>query len=257
MSGRRSGTTGNFTTDKLSVSDRITANIIVSSDKFSVANNNATDTFSVGTTFFVKNDLKRILIKGTIKSEYYDVSNVSTNQSVLMNNGGLLEGANAVTHNKATGDFNVGGRLSFGRLNVSSSPQNGQFLYSNAGDLEGAPVSYDRVGNETIVSGKLTVNGGLVVSGSITQGGSANFVTEPNFEIARGVQSNTISAYMVNRPDSNIAISVQADNSLNLSYTSNTIDETISIDQTQELPVRIHGTLRVSGDTSVSRINFL
>jgi hypothetical protein len=257
MSGRRTGSTGSFITDEISVSNRITANIIVTSETFAVANTNPVDTFSVGSTFFVKNNLKRIVVKGTTKSDYYDVSNVSTDQSILVNNGGFLEGANAVTHNKTTGDFNVGGKLSFGKLNVLSSAQDGQMLYSNAGILEGAPVIYDRVGNETVISGRLTVNGALSVSGTVSQGGSTNFVTEPNFELTRGAQSNTISAYLINRPDSNIAISVQADNSLNMSYTTDSVDDPISIDTTQDLPVKIQGTLMVSGGTRLSQINFI
>ncbi len=273
---RRITQSGDLTTDNVVASNRVSGKIFVAGEQLVVANaapSNDT-TVSVGKTVFVKNNIQQLLVKGTTKSDYYDVSNVSTNQSVLINKNGMLEGANAITHNKETGAFNVGGRMSFGKLTVSGHAQDGQLLYSNAGTLEGAPISYDNALGQTTLTGKLKITGGLTVLGNVSQIKVENVVIDdPILEISSNSENNTTSGLVMQRPNGNVAISYQPDNTLNLSYTDGSAYDTeLTIDTSKNLPVKIQGTLDISGDTvlrsnlsvsgegsvvTVTRINFL
>ena len=271
---RRISQSADLTSENVVVSNKLSAKIVETLQTLSIANTNPTDTLSVGNTLFVKNDIKKLIVKGTIKSDNYDVSNVSGDQSVLVNQGGMLVGSNGVTHNKTTGAFHVGGRLSFGKLSVSGHAQDGQLLYSNAGTLEGAPITYDRSLEQTTLTGKLKITGGLTVLGDVSQIKVENVVIDdPILEISSNSANNTTSGLVMQRPNGNVALSYQPDDTLNLSYTSGSAYDTeLSIDTSKELPVKIQGTLDVSGDTiissnlrvtnpgstlSVTRINFL
>lgn len=271
---RRISQSADLTSENVVVSNKLSAKIVQTSQKLSIANTNPTDTLSVGNTLFVKNDIKKLIVKGTIKSDNYDVSSVSGDQSILVNQGGVLVGSNGVTHNVTTGDFKVTGKLSFGKLSVSGQVQDGQLLYSNAGTLEGAPITYDKSLEQTTLTGKLKITGGLTVLGDVSQIKVENVVIDdPILEISSNSADNTTSGLVMQRPNGNVAISYQPDDTLNLSYTSGSAYDTeLSIDTSKELPVKIQGTLDVSGDTiissnlrvtnpgstlSVTRINFL
>lgn len=273
---RRITQSGDLTTDNVVASNRISGRIFIAGEQLVVANDVPSNdtTVSLGRTVFVKNNIQQLLVKGTTKSDYYDVSNVSTNQSVLINNNGMLEGANAITHNKQTGAFNVGGRMSFGKLTVSGHAQDGQLLYSNAGTLEGAPISYDNALGQTTLTGKLKITGGLTVLGNVSQIKVENVVIDdPILEISSNSENNTTSGLVMQRPNGNVAISYQPDDTLNLSYTDGSAYDTeLSIDTSKILPVKIQGTLDISGDTvlrsnlsvsgngtavTVAKINFL
>ncbi len=273
---RRITQSGDLTTDNVIASNRITGKIIIANDQLTVANTTPTTdtTASIGRTVFIKNNIQQLLVKGTTKSDYYDVSSVSTNQSILVNNNGMLEGANAITHNKETGAFSVGGRMSFGKLTVSGHAQDGQLLYSNAGTLEGAPISYNKELEQTTLTGKLKITGGLVVLGNVSQIKVENVVIDdPILEISSNSENNTTSGIVMQRPNGNVAISYQPDDTLNLSYTDGSAYDTeLTVDTSKDLPVKIQGTLDISGDTvlrsnltvngvgtavTVTRINFL
>jgi len=273
---RRITQSGDLTTDNIVVSNKVTGRILIGGEQLAVANTapSIDTTVSLGKTVFVKNDIKKLIVKGTTKSDYYDVSNVSTDESVLVNNNGMLEGANAITHNKQTGAFNVGGRMSFGKLTVSGHARDGQLLYSNAGTLEGAPISYDNTLEQTTVTGKLKITGGLTVLGNVSQIKVENVVIDdPILEISSNSENNTTSGVVMQRPNGNVAISYQPDDTLNLSYTNGSAYDTeLTVDTSKNLPVKIQGTLDISGDTvlrsnlsvsgdgtavTVTRINFL
>ena len=156
-------------------------------------------------------------------------------------------GANNITHNRTTGAFNVGGILSAGKINVAGHSQDSQFLFSNAGTLEGAPMTYDAVTQETTIPGKLNILGGLKVLGSVSQVKVENVVIDdPILEISSNSEDNTTSGIVIQRPSGNVAMSYQDDNTFNLSYTSGSAYGTsLAIDTDRVLPVKIQGTLRV------------
>lgn len=273
---RRITQSGDLRTDNVVATNRISGKIIVASEQLVVANTTPSNdtTVSLGKTVFVKNNIQQLLVKGTTKSDYYDVSNISTNQSILINNNGMLEGANSITHDKQTGAFNVGGRMSFGKLTVSGHAQDGQLLYSNAGTLEGAPITYNKELEQTTLTGKLKITGGLTVLGNVSQIKVENVVIDdPILEISSNSENNTTSGLVMQRPNGNVAISYQPDDTLNLSYTNGSaFDTELTVDTSKDLPVKIQGTLDISGDTvlrsnlsvsgvgtavTVTRINFL
>ena len=222
-------------------------NVVTDGTTFGVSNTNPTDTLSVGNTVFVKNNVKKLLVKGTLQSDAYDITAVSQTQDVLVNDGGLMVGANNVTHNKTSGEFNIGGRFSAGKITVSGHSSNNQLLFSNAGTLEGAPITYDITTQETTIPGKLNILGGLKVLGSISQVKVENVVIDdPILEISSNSEDNTTSGIVIQRPSGNVAISYQNDNTFNLAYTTGSAYGTdIDIDTSRSLPMKIHGTLRV------------
>jgi len=74
---RRISQSADLASENLVVSNKLSAKIVQTSQNLSIANTNPTDTLSVGNTLFVKNDIKKLIVKGTIKSDNYDVSSVS------------------------------------------------------------------------------------------------------------------------------------------------------------------------------------
>ena len=239
---------GAITTRKITV-----RNVVTDGTTFGISNTNPTDTLSVGRTVFVKNNIRQLLVKGTVKADSYNVSEVSTSQDVLVNDGGSMVGANNVTHNRSTGAFSVGGRLSAGKITVSGHSQDKELLFSNAGTLEGAPITYDTTTQETTIPGKLNILGGLKVLGSVSQVKVENVVIDdPILEISSNSEDNTTSGIVIQRPSGNVAISYQDDDTFNLSYTTGSAYGTsLGVDTTRSLPVKIQGTLRVHNGINV------
>ena len=233
---------GAITTDKLTI-----RNVVTDGTTFGISNTNPTDTLSVGTTAFINNIARKLTVRGTIKSDTYDVSEVSTSTNILLNQDGNMVGANNITHNRTTGAFNVGGRFSAGKITVAGHSQDSQFLFSNAGTLEGAPMTYDTVSQETTIPGKLNILGGLKVLGSVSQVKVENVVIDdPILEISSNSEDNTTSGIVIQRPSGNVAMSYQSDNTFNLSYTNGSAYGTsLAVDTARVLPVKIQGTLRV------------
>ncbi len=233
---------GAVTTRKLSL-----RNVVTDGTTFGISNTAPSDTLSVGTTAFINNITRKLTVRGTIKSDTYDVSEVSTSSNILLNQDGNMVGANNITHNRTTGAFNVGGRLSVGKITVAGHSQDSQFLFSNAGTLEGAPMTYDTVSQETTIPGKLNILGGLKVIGSVSQVKVENVVIDdPILEISSNSEDNTTSGIVIYRPSGNVAMSYQDDNTFNLSYTNGSAYGTsLVVDTARVLPVKIQGTLRV------------
>jgi hypothetical protein len=161
----------------------------------------------------------------------------------------------------------VGGKLSVGQLVVTTgeNAQNNQLLFNNAGSIEGTPITYQPATQETIIPGTLKILGGLTVLGNVSQFEVENvFIDDPILEIASNSLNNTSSGLVIQRPSGNVAISYQADNTLNMSYTTGGAGGTeLPIDMTKSLPIKIQGTLNVTGETvinarlGVSQINFI
>ena len=239
---------GAVTTRKLTL-----RNVITDGTTFGISNTAPRDTLAVGTTAFINNISKKLTVKGRIKADTYDVAEVSTNREVLVNEEGSMVGANNVTHNRSTGAFAVGGRLSAGKITVSGHSQDTQLLFSNAGTLEGAPITYDTTTQETTIPGKLNILGGLKVLGNVSQIKVQNVVVDdPILEISSNSEDNTTSGIVIQRPSGNVAISYQNDDTFNLSYTNGSAYGTsLSVDTTRTLPVKIQGTLRVLKGISV------
>jgi hypothetical protein len=233
---------GAVTTRKLTVK-----NVVTNGTTFGISNTNPTDTLSIGTTAFINNIAKRVTVKGRLKADTYNVSHISTNRNILLNQDGNIVGANNITHNRSTGAFAVGGRFSAGKITVAGHAQNSQFLFSNAGTLEGAPMTYDNVTQETTIPGKLNILGGLKVLGSVSQVKVENVVIDdPILEISSNSEDNTTSGIVIHRPSGNVAMSYQDDNTFNLSYTNGSAYGTsLAVDTARVLPVKIQGTLRV------------
>ena len=233
---------GAITTRKMTL-----RNVVTDGTTFGISNTNPQDTLSVGRTVFVKNNIQQLLVKGTVKADTYDVSEVSTSQDILVNESGSMVAANAVTHDRSTGSFNIGGRLSAGKITVSGHSDDKQLLFSNSGTLEGAPITYDTTSQETTIPGKLNILGGLKVLGSVSQVKVENVVIDdPVLEISSNSEDNTTSGIVIQRPSGNVAISYQDDNTFNLSYTNGSAYGTsVNVDTTRTLPVKIQGTLRV------------
>jgi hypothetical protein len=256
----------NITLDQVCRYGSLTARKVVLRDvatdgtTFGISNTNPTDTLSVGDTFFVKNSIGKIVVNGTVVSSAYDVSAVSTQDQILVNDGGMMKGTKSLT-----GDFSMGGRLSVGQLVVTSGAQNNQLLFSNGGSIEGTPITYQPQTQETIIPGTLKILGGLTVLGNVSQFEVENvFIDDPILEIASNSLNNTSSGLVIQRPSGNVAISYQADNTLNMSYTTGGAGGIeLPIDTSKSLPIKIQGTLNVTGETiinarlGVSQINFI
>ena len=239
---------GAITTRKLTL-----RNVVTDGTAFGISNTNPVDTLAVGTTAFINNISKKLTVKGRIKADTYDVSEVSSSQDVLVNEEGSMVGANNVTHNRSTGAFVVGGRFSAGKITVTRHAQDNQLLFSNTGTLEGAPITYNTTTQETTIPGKLNILGGLKVLGGVSQVKVENVVIDdPILEISSNSEDNTTSGIIIQRPSGNVAISYQDDDTFNLSYTNGSAYGTsLSIDTTRILPVKIQGTLRVLKGISV------
>ena len=256
----------NVTLDQVCRYGALTARKVVLRDvatdgtTFGISNTSPTDTLSVGDTFFVKNSIGKIVVNGTVVSGAYDVSNVSTQNQLLVNDRGMLKGTRSLA-----GDFSMGGRLSVGQLVVTTGAQNNQLLFSNGGSVEGTPITYQPATQETIIPGTLKILGGLTVLGNVSQFEVENvFIDDPILEIASNSLNNTSSGLVIQRPSGNVAISYQADNTLNMSYTTGGAGGIeLPIDTTKSLPIKIQGTLNVTGETvinarlGVSQINFI
>ena len=256
----------NITLDQVCRYGSLTARKVVLRDvatdgtTFGISNTNPTDTLSVGDTFFVKNSIGKIVVNGTVVSSAYDVSAVSTQDQILVNDGGLMKGTRSLT-----GDFTMGGKLSVGQLVVTTGLQNNQMLFNNAGSIEGTPITYQPQTQETIIPGTLKILGGLTVLGNVSQFEVENvFIDDPILEISSNSLNNTTSGLVIQRPSGNVAISYQSDNTLNMSYTTGGaggID--LPIDTSRSLPIKIQGTLNVTGETlinarlGVTQINFI
>ena len=228
-------------------------NVVTDGTTFGISNTAPVDTLAVGTTAFINNITKKLTVKGRIKADTYDVAEVSTSQDVLVNEEGSMVGANNVTHNRSTGAFSIGGRFSAGKITVTGHAQENQLLFSNAGTLEGIPITYDNATQETTIPGKLNILGGLKVLGNVSQIKVENVVIDdPILEISSNSENNTTSGIVIQRPSGNVAISYQDDDTFNLSYTTGSAYETsLSIDTSRTLPVKIQGTLRVLKGISV------
>lgn len=256
----------NITLDQVCRYGSLTARKVVLRDvatdgtTFGISNTKPTDTLSVGDTFFVKNSIGKIVVNGTVVSSAYDVSAVSTQDQILVNDGGLMKGTRSLT-----GDFTMGGKLSVGQLVVTTGLQNNQMLFNNAGSIEGTPITYQPQTQETIIPGTLKILGGLTVLGNVSQFEVENvFIDDPILEISSNSLNNTTSGLVIQRPSGNVAISYQSDNTLNMSYTTGGaggID--LPIDTSRSLPIKIQGTLNVTGETlinarlGVTQINFI
>lgn len=256
----------NITLDQVCRYGSLTARKVVLRDvatdgtTFGISNTNPTDTLSVGDTFFVKNSIGKIVVNGTVVSSAYDVSAVSTQDQILVNDGGMMKGTRSLT-----GDFTMGGKLSVGQLIVTTGLQNNQMLFNNAGSIEGTPITYQPQTQETIIPGTLKILGGLTVLGNVSQFEVENvFIDDPILEISSNSLNNTTSGLVIQRPSGNVAISYQSDNTLNMSYTTGGAGGIeLPIDTSRSLPIKIQGTLNVTGETlinarlGVTQINFI